>query len=86
MWQSALQATSNPQPLNWHIDENFKFTGTATLTNEVDLIYDDSGSRRELERTGSMCHRGDWDLTVVPAGRRFQQSLGEARQSLLTEE
>ena len=28
----ALKTTPYPQPLNWHIDENFQFAGTSTIS------------------------------------------------------
>ena len=41
MRECALEATTHSQPFNWHIDEDFKLAGTATVTDEVYLIRGD---------------------------------------------
>ena len=79
MRECALEATAHPQPFNWHIDENFKFTGTATVTDEVYLIHADDWSR-------GVDHIGDWGPIVALEDRRLRQSLEGAMQNPLTEE
>ena len=41
MGERALKTTTNSQPFNWHIDEDFQLTSTAAVTNKIDLIHRD---------------------------------------------